>query len=121
ELSRNVRDSAWRQHLSWDCAFEEGDYSIWSDDSGTSLCEGASFGISLEKDPSDTKLYKINENRFVHDSSGVESQFSRKLTIANVDEIPGEKAKKFTCEVSWIKKSKERKIQISEILTDWRK
>lgn len=97
ELARNVRDSAWRQHLPWDCAFDEFP--------SPQKCITIANPILAMK----------NEEHLVP-ILGEASKFSRKMTaIKNGEEVA------ITCEVSWPRKSGTEHIFLDEILTNWRK
>ena len=99
ELARNVRDSAWRQHLPWDCAFDEFP--------SPEKCATLSVPIMEMKQTEGEHLVPL---------LGEASKFSRKMTsIKNGEEVA------ITCEVSWPRKSGTEHIFLDEILTNWRK
>ena len=100
ELARNVRDSAWKQNLPWDCAFE----SVPISECQQNLSEEVA-NIPGKGNPSRVEV------------GGELSKFNRELTVTT----DGPQKMKVTCEVSWPKKSGTNRITISEILTDWRK
>ena len=93
ELARNARDTAWRQYIPWDCAF---------DTDCTQQSNLDSF-LSIE---SPTKL------------NGQASKFSRQMTIE-----PEDDQVKITCSTFWqIKKKKgSEEISMSQVLTNWKK
>ncbi len=118
ELARNVRDSAVRQHLPWDCAFEvdenfNNEFAIKNsapDFMSETDCK-SSLGTKIE--------LANNENTKITWLDGQKSRFQRQMitekSLENPDEI------KITCEISWQTKNKTEKVQISEILTNWQK
>ena len=128
ELTRNLRDSAWKQNLPWSCAFEKSDDTIENNsvfrisvDTDSTLgvlsnrqdyCR-TNFGVNLEKDPSSFKLK--NKTVFNH-QEGSEMIFSRKLTVSEVKT----NSAKFTCETSWKNRDNLQKISMSQILTNWK-
>ena len=97
ELVRNSRDTAWRNHHKWNCAWTE-----------SSTCTEKTF----------LSNNNISKNKVVvrrPDAEGnlQDTKFSRKLTVVEKSEAEV----LITCHVSW----KEGKLSISEILTNWRK
>jgi prepilin-type N-terminal cleavage/methylation domain-containing protein len=99
ELARNARDSAWRQHLHWDCAFDEFP--------SPEKCVTLSIPLMEMKNAEGENLIPI---------FGEASKFSRKMTtIKNGEE------RAITCEVSWPRRSGTEYIFLDEILTNWRK
>ncbi|MCK5460556.1 type II secretion system protein [Candidatus Gracilibacteria bacterium] len=128
ELVRNMRDSAWKQNMPWNCAFPDGTqtYRIHPDinaipGSFLTMCK-TKLGAQIETDnfsPDFFTLYKT-DGRFSHNSTLPNSEptiFQRKIVISNVD---NEKMT-ITCNVSWRKNHSTEKIEISEILTNWQK
>lgn len=99
ELARNTRDSAWRQHLPWDCAFDEFP--------SPEKCVTLSAPL-LEM--------KKSEGEHLIPIFGEASKFSRKLTTQKNGE-----GRAITCEVSWPRRSGTEHIFLDEILTPWRK
>ena len=96
EMARNVRDTAWRQNLPWDCALEEAPISACAD-----------LHLDLKALIQEENLVEI---------LGEQSKFSRKLTSSKTGE-----SRMVTCEVTWPRRSGSESIKISEILTNWRK
>ncbi len=128
ELTRNLRDSAWKQNLPWNCAFqdlsgklEEG--SVFRISTNTENSQGVvgntqtycreNLGIKLEKDPNSFVLK--NDVIFNHDK-GKDTIFSRKLIVS---EIQAHSAK-FICETSWENRGRPQKISMAQILTNWK-
>ena len=99
ELARNVRDSAWRQHLPWDCAFNNFPSPKKCVTLATPLIE-----------------MKKTEGEHLLPIFGETSKFSRKMTAQKRDEEIA-----ITCEVSWPRRSGTEHIFLDEILTNWRK
>lgn len=97
ELARNVRDSAWRHHLPWDCAFEE-------------------FPTPEQCDTLSQPIKAMRNGEHLLPLFGEASKFSRTMTTTKNGE---ERA--ITCEVSWPRRSGTEHIFLDEILTDWRK
>ncbi len=92
ELARNARDSAWRKHLPWDCAF-------------TNNCSGA---FPLVQDMID------GENLIL--ILGTSTKFNRKMEMdASVAGSIGIK-----CAVSWPLRSGTERLVLNEILTNWK-
>jgi type II secretory pathway pseudopilin PulG len=109
ELVRNVRDSAWKQHLPWDCAFSIGIFDIQSSsnlgtDLGAPNCQ-QDLGVKIE-------IFSDQKIEF----SGELTKFARVLEIT--ESIPSsEDELYFTCEVRW----EDGVLRVSEALTNWRK
>lgn len=134
ELSRNMRDSAWKQNLPWDCGIpninekatiEREDIPVVFNfrclhDTGTSsYATGSGVAIHPSNNPNDFLLW-YNDSQFTHDSTITDINrtiFSRKL-IAH--EKSTDKAK-ISCETSWTYNNRDEKIEIFEILTNWKK
>lgn len=118
ELARNARDTSWRNHQPWDCAWTGSD----SED-----CVGKNILNSAQGNPvkingKSTKFsrdFEIGEldsddNELEVDSS---ISFAAAITAAPArEEVPEEET--ITCTVKW---GGNDKISISEILTNWRK
>ncbi len=129
ELVRNLRDSAWKQNLPWNCAFqnlsgniEEG--SVFRISTNVENSQGIAsgniqqycrenLGVKLEEDPSSFVLK--NDVIFNH-AQGTDTIFSRKLTVSEVQAHSA----KFTCETSWKNKGRLQKISVPQILTNWK-
>ncbi len=96
EVARNARDSAWRQHLPWDCGFES---------SPLSACDEIALPIQLIANEG---LIEILTDQ---------TKFSRDITFDTsvLEEIS------VTCHVSWPRRSGTEHIYLDEILTNWRK
>ena len=126
ELTRNLRDSAWKQNLTWDCAFqnlsgklEEG--SVFRIATSTENSVGGNtqtycrenLGIKLEKDPNS---FVLKDDEILNHDNGEDTIFSRKLTVSDVQAHSA----KFTCETSWKNRNRPQKISMSQILTNWK-
>ncbi len=100
ELARNARDTAWRQHLPWDCAFQDFPIEQCSDIAGP-------IQEMMDDQEPLNRVYILGE----------ETKFSRVMSIEN------ETATEATiqCEVSWPQHSGTGYISLHEILTNWRK
>jgi prepilin-type N-terminal cleavage/methylation domain-containing protein len=97
ELARNARDSAWRKHLPWNCAFE---------DTPIPKCHEIAVPILMMKNGE--SLIEIMEEQ---------TKFSRILSIENG---AGGESIAISCEVSWPRRSGTDRIFLHEILTNWR-
>ncbi len=128
ELTRNLRDSAWKQNLPWSCAFEDAsekiqDGSIFRISANLESSLGVlgnkqtycrqNFGINLEQDPSS---FVVKDDIIFNHEKGKDTIFSRKLTISE----PQAHSAKFTCETSWKNRQNSQKVSMSQILTNWK-
>jgi len=106
ELARNHRDSSWKRFLDWKTDFSDGNYRISAD-------AGTPTKIKIEPDDGSVEFFRVfrKNSNFVH-GYGDFTGFSRKMTTSGVAN-----GVKIVCETSWGR----GKVQISEILTDWRK
>lgn len=112
ELVRNSRDTAWRNHHKWNCAWQN-----------NSSCSESSIISSIKSDPVviNGKNTKFSRNFEIGEinSNENESEASSSIDFAAAavrKEVPEEETE-ITCHISW----KEGKLSISEILTNWRK
>ncbi len=132
ELARNIRDTAWRQNLPWDCAFEyEGghnnEFSIKPNSLPANLLSGikcqkdlSSININCQKDLGvDISLYNNTNEEPIKWSDDTPSKFFRKLTSTKDPTTPEEI--KISCETFWETRGGKESIIISEILTNWKK
>lgn len=117
ELTRNLRDSLWKQNLDWDCAFGEGTYRIDSEErSGFDLAD-----TCLERlDGESVYLYEVpdgsvDESFQIHWGE-VEPYFYRKLQFADGLE---EGSQKVSCEVWWHERGNREELKMSMQLTNW--
>lgn len=94
EEARNVRDSAWRQHLPWDCAFA----------APPSCVDLAQPIVHLKNGEHLIPLF------------GEASKFSRIMTTEQTGETLS-----ITCDVSWPRRSGTEHVFLDTILTNWRK
>lgn len=137
ELARNMRDSAWKQNLPWDCAIPQITETGWVErrsSGSTSTClttfpvaGGIQAEINISSNPEEFVLWYENEG-FSHvpsdPSNSKKSIFSRKLerhfydTDANGSN-DNDKAK-ISCNTSWTQDGETEQIEIFEILTDWK-
>lgn len=99
ELARNTRDASWRQHLPWNCAFDE----FPSPDA----CAILAAPLTEMKKESGENLIPL---------FGEPSKFSRHMTV-----IKNENDVAITCEVSWPRRNGTEHIFLDEVLTNWRK
>ncbi len=123
ELGRNVRDTAWKKKLPWDCAFNglglNTPMTIAPDHnhSAPPVC-GHNFGIHFQQSLSldDQKLYQQG-SLINHNHSGDALKFRRflEVTAQTNDQI------QFDCEVNWEFRGNLEKTSISSVLTNWRK
>ncbi len=140
ELTRNARDSAWKQHKPWNCAFDGGfaegaKWQIHSDPtkvpsnlpSVSTDCQ-SDLGMVLTKETSNFKLFKETGKPVNYDGSAVDATptpYERELIISNIKNNPNPPNKpieaQFTCEVSWEGQGGPQKVSLSQILTDWKK
>jgi type II secretory pathway pseudopilin PulG len=98
ELARNARDTAWRQYLPWDCAF----------DVNCSQQNELDTLISIE---------------YITEMNGNDSKFGRQLRI-DPSFVPGESQSiKMTCSTFWQVRKNERgeEVSMSQVLTNWKK
>lgn len=98
ELARNARDSAWRHHLPWDCAF-------------TNDCPNIS-GPAQDIIP----VQDIMGEETLIEILGEHTKFNRKMELTI---LPDQIA--VTCKVYWPRKSGTEYVYLDEILTNWRK
>lgn len=137
ELTRNIRDSAWKQNLPWDCAFQDmaggitdGDiFRISVDtDSAPNAALGnlqqycrSNLGASIERDATNFRLKKGTVLYGFDD--GYNTMFHRKILVSDstLDALGESNSAKFTCEVSWENRGNPQRISMSQILTNWKK
>ncbi len=99
ELARNARDTAWRQHLPWDCAFDKN-------------CTDMPPNIQ-------TQISEMNTTENLVSILETNSKFNRKMEW---DESTQEDSITITCTVDWPRRHSGREtISLTEILTNWRK
>lgn len=115
EWTRNIRDSAWRQNLPWDCGFYEGDQTIDLEPSllGTTGICGKNLGFKMTASPAPEKI-------------SLDSIYSRLLSISKddlsspPDGIPDKLTA--TCHIEWPSNGGgTNELEMSEILTNWKK
>lgn len=132
ELTRNVRDSAWKQNLPWDCAFGhtsrpavEGDRYLIEPDFNTGFVAGGydtystdycrqSLGVRLTEtlDPSPLGLGEEG-----YSANGAETTaFTRWLEIVKTEEDLLE----FECQVSWLSGTDPQSVILPLVLTNWK-
>lgn len=99
EMARNTRDSAWRQSLPWDCAWES---------SVITECDDLKSNI---------ESMLMGEEGVV--ILGEATKFDRKMSASVPSTIY--EAINIECKVSWDKSSGSDSVIINEILTNWRK
>lgn len=129
ELARNLRDSAWKQNMPWDCAFtnKTKNYRISPNaqkiPSLTAVEETdcqKELGAFVESDDSSTNFFVLNKSNggFSHENlpSSEKTIFERKISIKDFND----EKMTITCEVSWKNKIGTEKVEISEILTNWK-
>jgi len=112
ELVRNSRDTAWRNHQKWDCAWNKD--SSCSEEKILSSIKGV---VSIEEQKT-----KFSRNFSIENKSD-QAFLSRKKKTGSFLQLSGSSSGKvseealITCTVNW----GEDKLSISEILTNWRK
>lgn len=131
ELLRNVRDSSWRQNLSWQCPFSETGrdpqvydpadltspvYAIWP----TRLTQNpvpdcrTYLGVKIEsRNINNTTLYE-SPTGLTHEAGGAASGFQRYFTIDAYD--PDAESIDLTCHTVW----PNGQVQMTQRLTNWR-
>lgn len=130
ELTRNLRDSAWKQNLPWDCAFPQKTEAYRISPNASNLppltktaptdCQ-KELAALVEKDDGTSGFFILNKDNgtFTHENLGnaQATNFERKILIKDAD------AEKMTivCEISWKNKFKNEKLEIAETLTNWKK
>lgn len=108
ELTRNIRDSAVKQNLPFDCGFETGKrFSITPSpiniSTGLPNCK-TDLGVTLQEG-----------SGFTVQMAGEASQYQRALTFTQ--NSPSEW--KGTCNISWTERKASKSLEFSQILTDW--
>lgn len=93
ELARNARDTAWRKHLVWDCAF-------------TNECPDNAALVQEMMSGEDTIEILSKE-----------TNFSRTMTATKTEAD----SYTITCEVTWPYHGERETISLTEVLTNWRK
>lgn len=110
EWTRNIRDSAWRQNLPWDCGFYEGDQTIKMNAGNTGVC-GQPLGFTI-----------ISSSTF--EKISPDSLYSRLLNIEKSDISGDGNLDKLvaTCHIQWPSNGGGvNQLEMSEILTNWKK
>ncbi len=132
ELTRNARDSAWRQNSEWDCAFAPMTEGIELQISENPTVQAANattnckndFGLKVQSSGS-FQLKKRTDKLVDYNGTASNLIFNRKLVITeiqnNTDTPPKPISAKFTCEVTWENRGQPQKISMSQVLTDWKK
>lgn len=114
ELSRNIRDSNWKQNFKWDCSFPENTpFSIEPTNNqniNTTDCKKG-LGVKIITN-NNFSLYK-KDNRFTHNSQGTPTIFTRNAVFTKNNSEQGS----ITCTTSF----DEEEVSITHILTDWNK
>ncbi len=100
EVSRNVRDNAWRNSLPWDCAWDAKSLS-------PNYCAELQAVVNKLK-TGDKKIKILNK----------ETKFSREITSTPMAK---NEALLITCTVSWARGGEREAVSITQILTNWRK
>ncbi len=123
ELIRNNRDTAWKQNFSPFCAFPDknAEYSIEISNKKINPSDCVSgWGMIIKKNPKNFQILQ-NDEGFNH-TYGAPTIFQRKITLSSDKKNNVEPQKIiFTCKVSWPEQKETKQIQISEVLTNWRK
>lgn len=105
EWTRNVRDSAWRQNLPWDCGLQEGTFSIKNGGGNTGSC-GKPLGFSINSSASSAPIPG-------------KDPYKRLLTISHAS---GSEKLTATCQIEWPSNGGGmNQLEMSHILTDWKK
>lgn len=108
ELVRNVRDSAWRQNLDWECPFK----SRLSDDTPT---VGSVFTIEAFRERTnigDCQTQLGAKIRSITDPGSLDGVFKRYFMV---DDYTPE-GLTLTCHVAW----EEGQVDLTQRLTNWR-
>ena len=134
ELSRNVRDSAWRQNLPWMCPFVlPGEtaplvYDATSQPEVFGITPGSlvaplcneDLGVSLPvfADQSFANLYRPDSQALNYESSGEPTDFKRYITVDDYvyDPLNNSSEIELTCHVTWL----DGGVQMTQKLTNWR-
>lgn len=107
ELARNARDTAWRQHLPWDCAFSE--------NTTCSDLQKNTIGKFLS-----TASNPTFENVLLGPDQNIDSQFFRQLMV-----VPQEdETLIMTCKTAWKPRKNNaygEQVSMSQVLTNWKK
>ena len=119
ELIRNIRDTAWKKNLSWDCAwdtFANGTKLAIESQPGESLCGANVFHIKLQPLGGNFGKLYLDNHRYTHTGS-TETPFSRSLTL--VDKTPDEAL--FECKTHWDNNQGiQESVSIELSLTHWK-
>lgn len=108
ELTRNIRDTTWKQNLPWDCAFSTTEYDL----------EINNFCGDLEQE-----YGEISAENLELGSRKQNSTFQRAVTaevLPSAERIDAEEIL-FRCTIEWDGLAGQRQLEMSHILTNWRK
>lgn len=134
EMVRNARDSAWRQNLAWNCAFDDPrrEYRLYNNGSfpvtadTDALCK-SEMGMKIEGFPIDTTDDFANAQQLKllrspglwhHDSSlpgATQTPFHRSVRVTP---ITADLAT-YTCRVFWYDRGDPEMVEMAETLTHW--
>lgn len=130
EMIRNIRDSNWKNNYPF-----AGGAPLWGEDLGPQKYVKISprpgdqvpFAI-VTVNPQQRNEYRLNTvevsgvSFFTHDT-GTPSQFYRLLQIEpySLEGAASDEAIKVTSQVLWLNGDKEHTVEVTEILTNWRK
>lgn len=119
ELVRNARDTAWKQRLPWDWAFDHTEFIIEADHRNTAPpVKGKTMGLHVSNflNVDATKLYIIG-SRYTHDSTGQPTAYQRKV----VTKSKSTSAIALECIVEWDYRGQDESVAINTVLTNWYK
>lgn len=144
ELTRNVRDSAWRQNMPWHCPFlDEADITLNAPVkyltienstvntqnvtpnslSDYSFCRG-NFGVKVTQDTNQEGL-EIENRGVIYRQNLVIDNLGIKEDIQTLQGVPTPvnvvQEMQATCTVSWPERSGEKSVEMTQILTNWKK
>ena len=130
ELTRNIRDTAWRNYQAWDCAFgAPGDEFIVSHAPGggsIANCNNQNFAVTWQAltSPEQARLYQASA-RINHDSStGVPTPYRRSVQhVLNHDTSGDGRADtiELNCRVEWEFNGRPQQVTTAQTLTNWRR
>jgi type II secretory pathway pseudopilin PulG len=140
ELLRNVRDSAWRQNLPWDCGWAGDNFTTKKfritptqdlpKEDETTICRG-NMGVLIEPEKTiDNSFFQLNQAQgtlnYSHKkgSNWIFTGFSRSFTVDNSYPTEESEDKKnrydLTCHIWWDENNHQQEINITTSLTNWR-
>ncbi len=128
ELTRNFRDSRWKQNLQWDCGLvADKKFRIDGSDISEKLpltTDDACYGTSFKGDY--VYLYEVenetDEGQFQIFWDEIEPYFYRKIHFTHEDETQDKQDQVLAhCEVWWYERGERENLEMSMGLTNWHK